>query len=485
MISSTNMIQEKYVQGNQIISQRYGLPRSVQETLIVSDMDKEIARLCVKQLLKILKEGKEKNQHVWMPYYQYLAESLPAEKGTDNRVANRIFALLSIITQCNAHLRYKLQDGDEILPIADIEHDLAEVLNITHNITGIPTFKMKVFKEVVLAAYGAKIGPDIDDNDPEKKERIKALTTRQCCDKFKEVMGRSISTDGFKKIYLDEFLANGLIDQEESMINRSRHIYYPIIDVSLYNGDARDNHQEGEERTSRARTGSQFMISSQQSKVLAPKNHMEIPQSWLELEILFIIQHRMGQDNKAKSVPNVLDEDFALLDQHEGRVCIHECTEFLNTPSLIRCYSNATFVEDSQEVKEKTEYLYKIYPCSCKYITNESPVRAFDVKIDTNGEDSVWSCAYCIISNRIENTNKITGFPSLGAYEKHIINSHRNLATQKNLTFDPEPLDLERFESELIARKQEQNNIKSNLDEMAKANRSGKGVMFDGDRENV
>ena len=117
--------------------------------------------MCVRQLLNVLKDGKaNNNQQVWIPYYEYLSKSLPAQKGTDNRLAGRIFALLSIITQCNAHLRYKLQVDDEILPIADIEHDLAEVLNITHNITGIPTFKMQVFKEVVLQVYNSKKGPD-------------------------------------------------------------------------------------------------------------------------------------------------------------------------------------------------------------------------------------------------------------------------------------------------------------------------------------
>jgi hypothetical protein len=97
--------------------------------------------------------------------------------------------------------------------------------------------------------------------------------------------------------------------------------------------------------------------------------------------------------------------------------------------------------------------------------------------------DDIWSCTYCIISNRIENTNKTTGFPTLSAYEKHIINSHRNPANQKSLTFDPEPLDLEKFESEFIAEKQKQNKSKSKVTEMAEANESGNGVMFHGNGE--
>lgn len=65
---------------------------------------------------------------------------------------------------------------------------------------------MKVFKDVVLEAYNAKKCPDIDAADSGKEERITAVTTRQCCDKFKEVTG---TTDSFKKTYLDEYLTNG------------------------------------------------------------------------------------------------------------------------------------------------------------------------------------------------------------------------------------------------------------------------------------
>ena len=387
LISSTNMIQQKYVQGNQIIGQRYGLPKSVQQTVIVSDHDKEVARMCVRQLLNVLKDGKENNnQQVWIPYYEYLSKSLPAQKGTDNRLAGRIFALLSIITQCNTHLRYKIQVDDEILPIADINHDLAEVLNITHNITGIPTFKMQVFKEVVLPVYNSKERPDVDEHDPSKTERIKAVTTRQCCDKYKEIMKRTISTDAFKKTYLDEFLANGLMDDEESIINKSRRVYYPIIDVPFYSGNAKEKDQN-EEGTSMTSNLSRFDLCLQQYRVLSPKNHIEIPRNWLELEILFILEHRIGEDNKAKEVSEELNGEFSLRNERNEEVCICKCINFLNTPSLIRYYHNATFVDNSQEMRDRTEYLYKIYPCSCKHRSNQSDFDVEDVKSDTTNEN--------------------------------------------------------------------------------------------------
>jgi hypothetical protein len=83
-------------------------------------------------------------------------------------------------------------------------------------------------------------------------------------------------------------------------------------------------------------------------------------------------------------------------------------------------------------------------------------------------DNGIWSCANCTISNRIENTSKTTGYPTLSAYQKHIVADHRGL------TFDPTPTDLDDFKTKLISKK----NKKKDLAEIAEANLSGNGVMF-------
>jgi hypothetical protein len=75
-----------------------------------------------------------------------------------------------------------------------------------------------------------------------------------------------------------------------------------------------------------------------------------------------------------------------------------------------------------------------------------------------------WSCSYCEITNRVMSASKPTRFLTLGHYEKHIMDSHRRL------TFDPEPKDLERFESDFKS-------TKSNAAEMAVANLAGNGLL--------
>ena len=94
----------------------------------------------------------------------YLAESLPSEKGPDVRFVDRIFSMLNLITQINSFNRLKLHIGNEILNIASIS-DLDEVLRITQNITGIPSYKLDFFTNVFLPLFDTKKEPDSSIKD--------------------------------------------------------------------------------------------------------------------------------------------------------------------------------------------------------------------------------------------------------------------------------------------------------------------------------
>ncbi|MDN5866821.1 MAG: hypothetical protein L0H55_05410, partial [Candidatus Nitrosocosmicus sp.] len=43
--------------------------------------------------------------------------------------------------------------------------------------------------------------------------------------------GRAITTDNIKKTYLFELKNNGLIDDVDSIIDKRRKIFYPIVDI--------------------------------------------------------------------------------------------------------------------------------------------------------------------------------------------------------------------------------------------------------------
>jgi hypothetical protein len=101
-------------------------------------------------------------------------------------------------------MRPKLVFGNDTLVVCTLE-DLVEVLCMTQNLKGIPPHKIEFFKKIFISTYLAKREPDINENNG-KQEKIKAVTTRQLCDKLKELDGKIMQTDSLKDTYLEELL---------------------------------------------------------------------------------------------------------------------------------------------------------------------------------------------------------------------------------------------------------------------------------------
>ncbi len=166
LIDSPNMIAQKYREGVKLTGQTKGLPKLLQQSLIVSNRDAELARKCVLYLTQTIRKfnSNPTQNPVWIPFCEILGETLPAQKGVDNRIANRLFSLLSIITLSRAHLRGPLVYGNESLTIADIDSDLDELMYITRNTSGIPSFKLRLYKEIVIELFKQKAEQNKDEN---------------------------------------------------------------------------------------------------------------------------------------------------------------------------------------------------------------------------------------------------------------------------------------------------------------------------------
>ena len=228
-IASPNMIKQKYQDSNILIGQKKGLPALVQEQLIVSKEDVNLVKDCIWMLREELLSNRENN--AWIPFYSILSESLPSEKGPDVRITNRIFSLLSLITKINAHNRPKLVYGNETLAISLLT-DLEEVLKLTHNLSGLPSYKLEFFTKVFVPLYLSKKYPLEKEGIIEDKI---AVYTNELADYTKEIKGKSLTTDAIKKTYLTELKNNGLIDDFQSIVDKRKYGYYPIVDVKQLN----------------------------------------------------------------------------------------------------------------------------------------------------------------------------------------------------------------------------------------------------------
>ena len=119
------MIREKYEESNSLTAQRKSLPSFIQQQIIISDSDIELAKKCVLYLIQQLRNN---HNQVWIPYGEILGEALKAEKGTDSRAAKRIFSFLNVIPLSKGRPKAKASDKDMVnMTIATLE-DLNEAL---------------------------------------------------------------------------------------------------------------------------------------------------------------------------------------------------------------------------------------------------------------------------------------------------------------------------------------------------------------------
>lgn len=356
LITSPNMISQKYLEGNILIAQQAGLPKSLQRHLIVSDEDVEIAKKCILYLTQQLKEKSEKSTtKVWMPFARTLAKILPADKGTDNRFTKRLFSFTTIITLSKTHMRNRLEIGEESLVIANLENDLVEALKITYNLSGIPPFKLKLFTEILLPLFKAKKTAD-KNKDGDKEERVIALTTSEIYKEYKLQTGKTISTNNLKKTYIDEFLDNGIMEQETSVINAKQNIYYPIVDVSPSsfkvtanngNGDS-CGYKEREEREQKHKSLSTLASVDNDLRdisLILSKNFKDIPENWLELEISTLFSYPLKLGN------------FALHDNENKHICIQNFNDYQKSVSLSGQGFRPIFCNFDKEIFGKVKYL--------------------------------------------------------------------------------------------------------------------------------
>ena len=391
LISSPNMIPQKYKQSIKLISQKSGFPISVQEKIIISNEEIEITKKCI-QLLKqkiiqlrntVTTNGNGKIS-LWIPYHELLSKELPSNKGTDVRFGKRVFSFLNIIPIVHQHLRMKLVLGDEISIIANIE-DLREALTITQNFDGIPKYKIEFFNNIFYSCYKAKKGIPDSNKDNTKQEDRDAVTARQLCDAFKKVKGKSITTDNLKKTYLDELMSNGLIDYDKSNIDAKQYIYYPIADPlsSIIAADEQD------ESLSLLSNSDQFDKVSQYSSTIYEKITRNINETWLFYEIMGLLQYRIDFTNIKGPLADYLNNhtEFQLLDNNNS--CCSSIIEKKEEKEPLTSGDNTKTILNSEKEKEhcccsnnNTSDRITIRQFTKKYIENSQT--RFDIKQGSN-----------------------------------------------------------------------------------------------------
>ena len=264
---------------------------------------------------------------------------LPSEKGTDMRTQQRLFYLLNVIPLAKLDSRQKLFDGSQELVIANLE-DLAEVLHITQNISGIPSYKIKFYREIFLPLIRSKNKKDEKDG---KEEKIIAVTTKESADYYKEKTGKAISTDNLRKTFLVELVNNDYIGELKSELDSRQFIYYPLMEFD----DSEIIHinvtmeEKDDRKISRMSNSYQFDNYLHVSPIKIPKYCKRIPKDWLIYELLSFARYRIEIDNFVGPLADYLNshEKFQLLDNKGNKLKINDFVkEYEKNLQLIRYF---------------------------------------------------------------------------------------------------------------------------------------------------
>ncbi len=271
MTASPNMVKTKYRAGNRLIAQRKGLPRGVKQQVIISDTEMELGKKCFLFLKHLIQQYcSTTDSPVWIPYAMLLSDILPADKGQDNRIANRFYTMLNMIALSKAHLRHKLLFDDEELIIATLG-DLQEALHVMQNMTGLPPHKLKFYQQYILPLYHTRKGP---------------LQTRDICDFYNANSPKGtpkMNSNNLLKNYLYELANHNYLEQEQDDSTKAvRYLFTPLVDI-----------EEEEPERSTVSTLSPVYHYLQFSRLILPENHKGIPENWLNRDILQLSDHTL------------------------------------------------------------------------------------------------------------------------------------------------------------------------------------------------
>jgi len=331
LITSPNMIREKYEESNLLIVQRKSLPSFIQQQIIVSDTDIQLAKNCVIYLIQQLRKN---HNQVWIPYGEILGEALKAEKGTDSRATKRVFSFLNVIPLVKANLRPRLVIKDLVsMSVATLD-DLNEALSITQNYAGIATNKMDFFCHDLYTTYKTKMESGLREED--------GVTTKELSEAHKLRTGRTMNSDTVRKSFLYELMNNGYVEEERSVINKSRNIYRPIVEPELE-----------PEKIQKLRESTQSRNLLQPSVIILPKYCNSVPENWLILQVLgFLIYGIEKKDNQRITL-----EDMTFLDSAGNKQTITQfVTDYEYHYSLILYFRKANYGNFHTNIFQMSQY---------------------------------------------------------------------------------------------------------------------------------
>jgi hypothetical protein len=146
-----------------------------------------------------------------------------------------------------------------------------------------------------------------------------------------------LTTDAIKKTYLTELKNNGLIDDFQSMVDKRKNGYYPIVDVDQFHTATKKEKNKYYTNIEENDNNLQFF------RLKTSNNYNKIDKNWLNIEILNLLKYGIGQTNI-----------FKLFDMEDNELCICQFDKIYHISTDLNRY----FQRD-----ENCIYSSKIFGC--------------------------------------------------------------------------------------------------------------------------
>jgi hypothetical protein len=263
--------------------------------------------------------------------------------------------------------------------------DLHETCHIIQNISGIPNYKLSMYTDHYLPYYRSKYqeqyGRPDTSNDGKKTENVFGITNKEFSEYYREKTGRFLDTKSFRETFVEEWHANGLIEQVESVINAKQYIHYPIVILEPISNIESSIFYESLDAqwylTGIRPLGVSALspIDLQPKPLRVQKNFKEIPENWLEMQIWDLL--RWGFQKGGTPNLSELLSSFQIYDEKGSKICMCQFQDkYSSSWSLNSYFQNGIFHRKPEKNANQLKYLDGHTAEECKMISEmlKSPI---------------------------------------------------------------------------------------------------------------
>ena len=218
-ITSPNTSVKKYKAANTYTSLKMGTP-SFASALIGNDEDERYATLHIEKIKEQLCKL-NKNNSVWNPFQEIIAESFPSKDGSSMRHFNRFIAYCNLSTMINTNQKYKIifkskEGKEEIYLISDMS-DVDNAIDMIGTLSVVPPILVSFVSDVFVPMTTAVI--------------TEGVTTQQLAEKYIAVYKKDITAKKILESFIKPLINYGIVDFKENVDDKRQHLNFLASDV--------------------------------------------------------------------------------------------------------------------------------------------------------------------------------------------------------------------------------------------------------------